>query len=260
MRIIRFTEREKMKYGVLKGRVIQSILGSPFEQFTSPGCLFDLDGSTHKLDEVRLLAPCAPSKIICVEINHKTYYQEDPTRAIIEQPIINLQPSTAVIGVDDTIILPKHHKNICFEGELGIVIGKRAKDVQEEKAKEYVLGYTCHNDVADLDVLVEEPNGYPRAKSFDTFAPIGPWIETEIDPDDLKIDTCLNGKLIQSYRTSSFIFNISKLISFITGVMTLLPGDIISTGSPKSLGPVKPNDVVEISIENINTLRNTVFL
>ena len=157
----------------------------------------------------------------------------------------------------DSIILPKSSKRVDFECELAVVIGKTAKQVPETQARSYVLGYTCFNDVTERQ-MQKDDGQWTRAKSFDTFAPLGPWIETEVDPDDLKLETYLNGEVKQSARTSELIFGISRLISFISGVMTLLPGDVIATGTPAGIGPVQAGDIVEIKIEKIGTLRNRV--
>jgi len=172
-------------------------------------------------------------------------------------PLIFLKPSTAVIGSEDKIVLPQGWQRIDYEGELGVVIGKKAKDVSEEKAREYVLGYTCVNDVSDRHAQAADGQ-WTRAKGYDTFAPIGPWIETEIKPDNLKLETFLNGELHQSASTSDLLFDIPKLINFISSVMTLLPGDVIATGTPSGVGPMKPGDVVEIKIDKIGTLKNFV--
>jgi len=146
-----------------------------------------------------------------------------------------------------------------YEGELGVVIGRRAKQVSRERAKDYVLGYVCVNDVTERDIQKRDGQ-WTRAKGFDTFAPLGPWIETDADPDNLKIETRLNGKLCQSARTNELIFGVSRLVEFISGVMTLLPGDVIATGTPAGIGPMKPGDVVEVTIEMIGALRNYVTI
>jgi len=172
-------------------------------------------------------------------------------------PLIFLKPSTAVIGPDDEIVLPRLSRRVDYEGELGMVIGRKAKDVPEDKAREHVIGYTCLNDVSERHNQAEDGQ-WTRAKGYDTFAPIGPCIETEVDPDNLKLETYLNGELRQSANTSDLIFAVSKLISFVSSVMTLLPGDIIATGTPSGIGRVNPGDVVEVRIEGIGTLRNPV--
>jgi len=256
MRIVSFVARGRAKYGLLTENNISGFRGSPFshlENLSSPSIL---DGINYAPDKVRLLAPCLPSKIICLGLNYRSHIEEMklPVPTI---PLIFLKPSTAIIGPDDKIVLPRDWKRIDYEGELGMIIGKKAKDVPEEEAKEYVLGYTCFNDVSDRHAQAADGQ-WTRAKSHDTFAPIGPWIETEVNPDNLKLETYLNGELRQSASTSDLIFGISRLISFISGVMTLLPGDVIATGTPSGIGPMNPDDVVEVKIENIGTLKNFV--
>ncbi len=256
MRIVSFVARGRAKYGLLTKNNISGFRGSPFSHFENLSSPSILDGSNYAPDKVRLLAPCLPSKIVCLGLNYRSHIEEMklPVPTI---PLIFLKPSTAVIGTDDNIILPRGRKHIDYEGELGVVIGKKAKDVPEEEAKEYVLGYTCFNDVSDRHAQAADGQ-WTRAKGYDTFAPIGPWIETEVNPDNLKIETYLNGELRQSASTSDLIFGISKLISFISSVMTLLPGDVIATGTPSGIGPMNPDDVVEVKIENIGTLKNFV--
>jgi len=172
-------------------------------------------------------------------------------------PLIFLKPSTAVIGPDDKIILPRTSRRVDYEGELAAVIGREAKDVPQNQAKDYVLGYTCFDDVSER-YFQKEDGQWTRAKSFDTFAPMGPWIETEIDPNDLKLETYLNGELRQSARTSDLIFGIAELVSFISSVMTLLPGDVIASGTTSGIGRMNPGDIVEVRIEKIGNLRNFV--
>lgn len=256
MRIVRFTARRRTGYGVLEGDVIRGLRGSPFAQFKGAGSPFALDGSMYGLDEVRLLAPCLPSKIVCLGLNYRSHAEETKL-PIPSVPLIFLKPSTAVIGPDSEIILPRLSKRVDYEGELGVVLGRKAKDVPQDRAMDYVLGYTCFNDVSERHDQVEDGQ-WTRAKGYDTFAPIGPWIETEVVPGDLKIETYLNGELRQSARTSDLIFGVAELISFTSGVMTLLPGDVIATGTPSGIDRVNPGDVVEVTIEKIGTLRNFV--
>jgi 2-keto-4-pentenoate hydratase/2-oxohepta-3-ene-1,7-dioic acid hydratase in catechol pathway len=189
-------------------------------------------------------------------LNYRSHVEEVklPVPAV---PLIFLKPSTAVIGPEAEIILPARSQRVDYEGELGVVMGRRAKEVTMEGAKDYVLGYTCVNDVSERHVQRDDGQ-WTRSKSFDTFAPIGPWIETGIDPDDLKVETRLNGQVRQSARTGDLIFGVSELISFVSAAMTLLPGDIIATGTPSGIGRMDPSDVVEISIQKIGTLKNFV--
>jgi 2-keto-4-pentenoate hydratase/2-oxohepta-3-ene-1,7-dioic acid hydratase in catechol pathway len=256
VRIVRFVALGKAKYGLLNKDTINGLRGSPFSHFEHLNSPAILDGSTYKLDSVRLLAPCLPSKIVCLGLNYRSHAQEFKL-SIPPVPLIFLKPPTAVIGPNDEIILPRGWERIDYEGELGVVIGKKAKDVPEETAKEYVLGYTCFNDVSDRQAQAADKQ-WTRAKGYDTFAPIGPWIETKANPDNLKLETYLNGELRQSASTSDLIFGISKLISFISDVMTLLPGDVIATGTPSGIGSMNPGDLVEVKIQNIGTLRNFV--
>jgi len=256
VRIVRFVAEGRAKYGLLAQNTISGLRGSPYahlQHLSSPSIL---DGSNYKLDKVRLLAPCLPSKIVCLGLNHRSHVEEFklPMPSV---PLIFLKPSTAVIGPDDKIILPRGWKRIDYEGELSVVIGRKAKDVPEEAAKKYVLGYTCFNDVSDRHAQAADGQ-WSRAKGYDTFAPTGPWIETEANPDNLKLETYLNGELRQSASTSDLIFGICKLISFISSVMTLLPGDVIATGTPSGVGPLNPGDVAEVKIQKIGTLRNFV--
>jgi 2-keto-4-pentenoate hydratase/2-oxohepta-3-ene-1,7-dioic acid hydratase in catechol pathway len=255
MRIARFAIRNKARYGLIREDLIYGLTNDPFENF-STGKNQDIEGKAYPLAGVKLLPPCLPSKLVCLGLNYRPHAQEF-NQQLPASPLLFLKPSTAVIGPDDPIVLPKDWKRVDYEGELGIVIGKKAKNVTEANAREYVLGYTCVNDVTERH-LQKEDGQWTRAKGFDTFAPIGPWIETEAEPDDLKLETLLNNELRQSGRTSELIFGINKLISFISEVMTLLPGDIISTGTPAGIGPMKAGDNVEIKIEKIGSLKNPV--
>jgi 2-keto-4-pentenoate hydratase/2-oxohepta-3-ene-1,7-dioic acid hydratase in catechol pathway len=256
MRITRFLTRNKVRYGILKDDLILSLAKDPFLSF-SEGSALKYDSKTYSTAEVKLLAPCLPSKLVCLGLNYRPHAREF-NQELPSVPLLFLKPSTSIIGPDEAVVMPKNWTRVDYECELGIVIGKKAKDVSPESARDYVLGYTCVNDVTERQIQKDDGQ-WTRAKGFDTFAPTGPWIETEVEPDDLKIETYLNNKLVQSARTCEMIFGIDKLISFISGVMTLLPGDIISTGTPGGIGPMKPGDIVEIKIENIGALRNLVI-
>ena len=256
LRIVRFAIQGKAKYGVVEGDIIRSLRGSPFASFAGPGNSLMLDGNSYQLAEVRLLPPCLPSKIVGLGLNYRSHAEETKL-SIPAVPLIFIKPSTAVIGPGDEIVLPRFSRRVDYEGEMGVVVGKKAKNVPKDKARDYVLGYTCVNDVSER-YAQREDGQWTRAKGFDTFAPIGPWIETEIEPDNLKIKTYLNKELRQSAYTADLIFGVYDLMSFISGVMTLLPGDIIATGTPSGIGPMNPGDVVEVRIDKIGTLRNFV--
>jgi 2-keto-4-pentenoate hydratase/2-oxohepta-3-ene-1,7-dioic acid hydratase in catechol pathway len=257
LHIIRFPIRNKIKYGSLEGNIVRSYRGSPFTQSRGRGNGFEPDGNSYNLEEVKLLAPCHPTKIVCLGLNYHSHAEEFKL-SIPSVPLIFLKPSTAVIGPDAEIILPRSSKRVDYEGELAIVIGKKAKDVPEGYASEFVLGYTCFNDVSER-YNQKEDGQWTRAKGYDTFAPLGPCIDTETAPDNLRLETYLNGELRQSTRTSDLIFGIPRLISFISNAMTLLPGDVIATGTTSGVGQMKPGDVVEVKIESIGTLRNFVI-
>jgi len=256
LRIVRFAAQSKIKYGISEGDVIRGLRGSPFAHFEGVGSSFKFDGSSYRLDEVKLLAPCTPSKIVALGLNYRRH-AEETNMPLPSVPLIFLKPSTAVIGPEDKIVLPRDSRRVDYEGELGVVIGGKAKDVTKGAVKDYILGYTCVNDVSERHVQKADGQ-WTRAKGYDTFAPIGPWIETEVSPDDLKIETYLNGELRQSDRTSELVFGVSELVSFISGVMTLLPGDVIATGTPSGIGRMNIGDVVEVRIEKIGILRNFV--
>lgn len=198
-----------------------------------------------------------PSKIVAVGLNYADHVTEnDPTRKIPEQPVLFLKPPSALLGYGGTILLPPGDR-IDYEAELCLVRGRRAQRVREAEALDYVLGYTCANDVSHRDYQYKDGQ-WVRAKGFDTFCPVGPWIETELDPSDLAIVSRLDGQLRQSSRTSQMLFPPAFLVSFISSVMTLEPGDLILTGTPYGVGPLWPGAVIEVEIEGIGALRNPV--
>lgn len=256
MRIVRFAAQRKIQYGILEGDIVKVIRGSPFAGFKGSSIPFKFEGSAYSLDEVKLLAPCSPSKIVALGLNYRRH-AEETKMDLPSVPLIFLKPATAVIGPGDEIVLPRGSGRVDYEGELGVVIGRKAKDVPGDRVKDYILGYTCVNDVTERHIQKADGQ-WTRAKGYDTFAPIGPWIETNVDPNDLKLETRLNGEIRQSSRTSDLIFGVAAVVSFISNVMTLLPGDVIATGTPSGIGRMNPGDVVEVSIEGIGTLRNTV--
>ena len=247
--MVRFALKGRVRHGVVEQEVIREISGSSFGRYR-------LTDVRHRLDEVKLLAPCQPSKIVALALNYRAHIEEMKGRPP-DEPSFFIKPSTAVIGPEDSIVYPKASKRVDYEGELGVVIGKRAKGVPQSEALSYILGYTCVNDVTARDIQ-PRPGQFIRSKGFDTFAPMGPFIETELDAANAWVETYLNGQLRQSSSTSDLIFGVPKLIEYITEVMTLLPGDVIATGTPSGVGPMQPGDVVEIRIRGIGSLRNRV--
>jgi len=249
MRIVRFAVSRHSHYGILAGNRVRQISASPFRGVKA------LD-KFYKLSEIRLLPPCQPSKIVAIGINYRSHAREFK-HDLPDSPLMFLKPATAVIGPGANIIYPSLSNQVDFEGELGIVIGKKAHRIAATDAVKYVLGYTCFNDVTARD-LQKRDGQWTRAKGFDTFAAIGPWIETELDPSALKLETRLNGEIKQSGTTADLIFPVAQLVSSVSQVMTLLPGDVIASGTPGGVGPMQPGDTVEIEIEDIGTLVNHV--
>ena len=203
-----------------------------------------------------VLAPTVPSKIVCVGRNYADHAKELGNEAPAE-PIIFLKPPSAVLAPEGTIVRPAASQRVDFEGELVIVIGREAKDVKAARWRDYVRGFTCANDVTARDLQKKDVQ-FTRGKSFDTFCPLGPWIETDLDPSSLRLTTRVNGEARQNGKTSDMIFPCDFLVEFISSIMTLLPGDVILTGTPAGVGPLQAGDVVEVEVEGIGTLRNHV--
>jgi 2-keto-4-pentenoate hydratase/2-oxohepta-3-ene-1,7-dioic acid hydratase in catechol pathway len=249
MRLVRFSYKRKEGWGIEENREIKILQGAPFSKIK-------LSGQKLSLKRIKLLAPAQATKIILVGLNYRDHAQELGMKAPV-QPIIFLKPPTTLIGHREGIIYPPGVKRLDYEAELAVIIKRKAKRIHPEEAPRFILGYTCLNDITARDVQKRDIQ-WTRAKSFDTFCPLGPWVETKVDPSDLKIRSYVNGKVKQNSSTSNFIFSINKLISFISSIMTLLPGDVISTGTPPGVGPLKPLDTVEIEIEGVGRLKNYV--
>lgn len=253
MKIVRFISESRTKTGIIEeGGKIREILGSIYEHF-------ELTDNIYNLEEVILLAPCEPSKIVCVGLNYQAHIREfkRDQAGLPEEPVLFIKPSTAVTGPDTDIIYPDMSSQVDYEAELAVVIGKKARSVNLEDVESIIFGYTCANDVTARD-LQRKDGQWTRAKSFDTFAPLGPWIETELGAADLGIRLYLNDELKQDSSTGHMIFPVPRLVSFISGVMTLLPGDVILTGTPEGVGPMKPGDNVKVVVEGIGSLSNRV--
>ena len=256
MKIMQFSAGGSVFHGILEGSTL-----IPFKaSHQGEGVIhtdFTLDRKhSYKLEEAAILPPARPSKIIAVGINYRDHAEEFG-HEIPEEPVTFMKPSTAVIGHNDEIVYPLSAGQVDYEAEIAAVVRKEAKDVSEENAPDFILGYTCLNDVTARD-LQRKDGQWTRAKSFDTFCPIGPCIETDIDPGNLRIVSRLNGETRQDSNTKHFIFPMFRLFSFISQIMTLLPGDIITTGTPSGVGAMVPGDEVEIEVEGIGTLRNVV--
>jgi len=217
-----------------------------------------LTGVRFPLEAVRLLAPILPSKVICIGRNYAEHAREMGTEAP-EEPVIFLKPSTAVAGPGDPIVRPTDlSERVDYEGELAVVIGRLCRQVPAERVPEVIFGYTCANDVTARDLQARDGQ-WTRAKGFDTFCPLGPWIETGVDPADLELSTRLNGEVRQHSRTSLMMHAVPALVANVSQVMTLLPGDVFLTGTPAGVGPMGKGDQVSVTIEGIGTLTNPVI-
>jgi len=249
MKIVRFMKDEAISYGVLEQYKIQPLKDKPFDDIIPSGPVVDLSSVT-------LLAPCEPTKIVALGLNYHSHARE-MGQNIPNAPLIFLKPVSAVIGPCSGIIYPSISSRVDFEGELALVIGKPAWRIEKRSVKDYIFGYACFNDVTARDLQASDGQ-WTRAKGFDTFAAIGPWLETELDANAVDIETRLNGQVKQKSNTSDLIYSIEEIVNFISNVMTLKPGDIIATGTPAGIGPMKPGDTVEVTIKGIGTLKNHV--
>ena len=213
-------------------------------------------GEEVSIDDVMLLAPVLPSKLVCVGKNYAAHAAEFGME-VPEEPLLFLKPSTAVIGPGDPIRLLPINDRTDYEGELAVVIGRLARNVQAEDASRFILGFTCANDVTLRD-LQRADDQWTRAKGFDGSCPLGPWIETSVDPTDALVETRLNGDVVQRASTADMVFGVADLIEYITTFMTLLPGDVLLTGTPEGVGRLRSGDIVEVEVEGVGTLRNGV--
>mgnify|MGYP005842963943 CR=1 FL=1 len=249
MRLVRYRFGDRIAHGVLEGDAIRALRGTFFEDPVPTG-------EEVPADDVRLLAPVLPAKVIGVAKNFPAHAAEFASE-VPEEPLLFLKPSTAVSGPGDPIPLPPISRRVDYEGELAVVVGRIARNVRAEDASAYILGYTCANDVTLRD-LQGRDGQWTRAKGFDGSCPLGPWIQTELDPTDVRIETRLNGETRQFASTADMVFGVASLIEFVTTFMTLLPGDVILTGTPEGVGRLSPGDRVEVEVEGIGVLANPV--
>lgn len=249
MEYIRFEKNGVAHHGILEGGLIRVIKGDSFG--TTPQTESQLN-----VKDIKILPPVTPSKIIAVGLNY-TDHAKELNMPIPTEPLIFLKPPSSVIGPYDTIYYPGEAERVDYEAEMAIVIRKRARNVPYKEANAYIFGYTCLNDVTARDIQKKDGQ-WTRAKSFDTFCPIGPYVESDIDISSLKIESFVNKNLKQSSDTSKMIFDCKRLVEFVSGIMTLEPGDIIATGTPAGVGPLKVGDEVEVRIEKLGSLINPV--
>ncbi|HMM96744.1 fumarylacetoacetate hydrolase family protein [Phycicoccus sp.] len=251
MRIARFTTGDDPVYGLVDGagEKIAEITGDPL--YTR----IELTGATHLVEDVRLLAPVIPrSKVVGIGKNYADHAAE-MGGDVPEEPLMFLVPNTAVVGPGDPVVLPPQSSEVHYEGELAVVIGRLCKDVEPEDALGVVFGYTCANDVTARD-LQRSDGQWARAKGFDTFCPLGPWVETDLDVSSLRVVTRRDGEVVQDGTTADMVHGVAALVSHASRAFTLLPGDVILTGTPAGVGPVVAGQRVEVEIEGIGTLSN----
>jgi 2-keto-4-pentenoate hydratase/2-oxohepta-3-ene-1,7-dioic acid hydratase in catechol pathway len=244
---VRYSHQNIVSYGILEGDTIRELKGNLFAGATPTG-------RAVKLADARLLAPCQPSKVIAVGLNYKSHIGERPAATY---PGLFAKLPTSIVGPDDAIVATDDAKNLHFEGELVVVIGRRAKNVSVADAPNYVFGVTAGNDVSERDWQKNDLQWF-RAKASDTFGPLGPVIVKGLNYGDLLLQTRVNGEVLQSQRTKDLVFDVPAIVSYISRFVTLEPGDVIYTGTPGSTKAMKPGDVVEIEIEGIGVLRNRV--
>lgn len=251
MRIARFTTGDDPRYGLVDaaGEKLAEVTGDPLYQ------RIELTGATHRVADVRLLAPVIPrSKVIGIGRNYADHAAE-MGGDVPPEPLMFLVPNTAVVGPADPVVMPPQTSEVHYEGELAVIIGRMCKDLEPEDALGVVFGYTCANDVTARD-LQRSDGQWARAKGFDTFCPLGPWVETDLDPSRLSVVTRLDGEVVQDGTTADMVHGVAALVSFASKAFTLLPGDVVLTGTPAGVGPVEPGQRVEVEIEGIGTLDN----
>jgi 2-keto-4-pentenoate hydratase/2-oxohepta-3-ene-1,7-dioic acid hydratase in catechol pathway len=251
MKIVRFVASHKTPvYGLLEDNIVYALDGNPFPKIV-PG------RRIGSVDTLTLLAPCDPTKIIAIGRNYREHAAEHGAE-VPPEPLIFLKPPSSIIGAGVPIVLPSLSKQVEHEAELVVVIGRRGRQITQESARGYIFGFTCGNDVTARD-LQRADGQWARSKGFDTFCPLGPWIEIDLDATDVDIVARVNGQIRQQGRTREMIYDLSTLISYISSIMTLEPGDVILTGTPAGVGPLEPGDVVEVEVEGIGVLRNPVI-
>lgn len=253
MKLLRFDAGDGPRFGRLAASATVEVLeGAPFAGVRPTR-------ERIPLADVRLLAPVEPRRVFGIGLNYVNHIREVGATAP-SIPMVFMKPDTAVIGPGAAVVYPNEGANVHYEAELAVVIGRQARRVPPERARQFVLGYTCANDISERVIQAAEMamGALVVGKSFDTFCPLGPWIETDLDPGDLAIRARINGALRQDSRTSDLLFGVDALVSYLSQAITLVPGDVILTGTPAGVGPVLPGDTMDIEVEGIGVLHNTV--
>ncbi len=254
MKILRFQQDNEEVFGILKNDLVYEIISNPRTVSYISSCP-EL-GATYSLEDVEILPPVYPSKVVCVGLNYQDHAAE-LNMDLPDEPVLFLKPPTTVIGSEDAIIHPPQSRQVDYEAELAVIVGQTSHKISAEDVSNYIAGYTVLNDVTARD-LQQKDGQWTRAKSFDTFCPLGPWMETDLDPANQKISMRVNGELKQNSNTRNMIFPVEELFSFISHIMTLNPGDVIATGTPPGVGQLKVGDLAEATVEGVGTLRNPV--
>jgi 2-keto-4-pentenoate hydratase/2-oxohepta-3-ene-1,7-dioic acid hydratase in catechol pathway len=249
MKLARYVCGKRECYGVLERDVLHELEGTPFAGI-------ERNGRTCRLEDVELMAPVSPQKIVAVGLNYRDHAAEFGLE-LPEDPVLFMKPPSSLLAHGGAIVYPEMSRRVDYEAELVLVCGRECRNISPEQAPSYVLGYTCGNDVTARDLQAKDGQ-WTRAKSFDTFCPLGPFIDTDIDPADLAIELRLNGEVRQSSSTAKMAFSPAELLSFVSRIMTVLPGDVIMTGTPSGVGEMFPGDTVEVVITGLDVLRNTV--
>jgi 2-keto-4-pentenoate hydratase/2-oxohepta-3-ene-1,7-dioic acid hydratase in catechol pathway len=250
MRLCRVEVAGTPHWGVIEGELVTLLEAPPWQGLNRLGGARPLAGAT-------LLPPCEPTKIVAVGLNYRAHAAE-MGKPLPAEPVLFLKPPSALLPPGGAVVLPNQSSRVDYEGELALVIGKTASHVAAAQALDHVLGYTCLDDVTARDIQKREQI-YTRAKGFDTFCPVGPWLETEVaDPQTLEIELRVNGAPRQKGNTSDMVFTVADVVAFVSEIMTLLPGDLITTGTPPGIGTLASGDVVEVEISSVGTLRHTV--
>jgi 2-keto-4-pentenoate hydratase/2-oxohepta-3-ene-1,7-dioic acid hydratase in catechol pathway len=249
MKLARYVYEDRVCYGVVEGEVLHELARPPFGSI-------EMQGNTCGLDEAELLPPVFPQKIVCVGLNYRDHAEEFSLE-LPEDPVLFMKPPSALLAPGGAIVYPEMSSRVDYEGELVLVCGRGCRNIAPEDAPGYILGYTCGNDVTARDLQVKDGQ-WTRAKSFDTFCPLGPFVDTNLDPADLVIELRLNGEVRQSSNTGNMAFSPAELLSFVSRIMTFYPGDVIMTGTPSGVGEMHPGDTVEVLISGLDPLKNTV--
>jgi 2-keto-4-pentenoate hydratase/2-oxohepta-3-ene-1,7-dioic acid hydratase in catechol pathway len=250
MKFARFGYQGKTYTGTVDGEMVRVIEGSLFERYEETG-------THYPMSDVKLLPPVVPTKVVCVGQNYLEHIEELGV-PVPEEPVVFLKPPSCLIGSGDNIVYPRSAQRVDYEGELAVVIKDTMKDVAESSAMDYVLGYSCFNDVTERALVSKDVVLLALAKGFDTFGPFGPYLVTDLDPNNLEVQTYLNAKVMQHDNTRNCVFSVQKVLSFVSERITLYPRDVVITGTPKGIAPMNPGDTVEVEIEGIGRLRNVV--